>query len=80
MLFNFQISEYVSQKQVSKLAMAFREAAAKSRDDGIITLWGQALAPLNHSFVASGTAKNFRSSVSWMKHIVDTTLEFLHKK
>uniref|UniRef100_A0A1I7V779 Nuclear pore protein n=1 Tax=Loa loa TaxID=7209 RepID=A0A1I7V779_LOALO len=74
------VSDYVVQKNVSMLALAFKEAASKSRDDGIVTLWGQALAPLNHPFVASGTAKNFRASVSWMKHIIDTTLEFLHKK
>lgn len=60
--------------------MTFKEAALKSCDDAIIALWGQALAPLSHPFVVTGTSKNFRSSVSWMKHIIDTTLEFLHKK
>ncbi|VDK64983.1 unnamed protein product [Onchocerca ochengi] len=73
------VSDYIAQKKVDKLAMAFREAASKSRDDGIIALWEQALAPLNHPFVSTGNAKNFRSSVSWTKHIIDTTLEFLHK-
>ncbi|CAG9540043.1 unnamed protein product [Cercopithifilaria johnstoni] len=73
------ISDYIAEKKVDNLAMAFREAASKSRDDGIIALWGQALAPLSHPFVVSGTARNFRSSISWMRHIIDTTLEFLHK-
>uniref|UniRef100_A0A1I8EWM8 Nuclear pore protein n=3 Tax=Wuchereria bancrofti TaxID=6293 RepID=A0A1I8EWM8_WUCBA len=73
------VSDYIVEKKEDKLAMAFKEAASKSRDDGIVALWGQALAPLNHQFVVTGTAKNFRSSISWMKHIIDTTLEFLHK-
>ncbi|KAL3998910.1 Nup93/Nic96 family protein [Acanthocheilonema viteae] len=73
------VSDYIAQKKVDELAVAFKEAASKSRDDGIVALWGQALAPLNHPFVVTGTAKNFRSSISWMKHVIDTTLEFLHK-
>ncbi|MCP9263465.1 Nuclear pore complex protein Nup93 [Dirofilaria immitis] len=73
------VSDYIAQKKVDILAMDFKEAASKSRDDGIIALWGQALAPLNHPFVSTGTTKNFRSSISWTSHIIDTTLEFLHK-
>uniref|UniRef100_A0A0R3RXD0 Nuclear pore protein n=1 Tax=Elaeophora elaphi TaxID=1147741 RepID=A0A0R3RXD0_9BILA len=73
------VSDYIVQKKVDALTTAFKEAASISRDDGIVALWGQALAPLNQPFVVTGAAKNFRSSVSWMNHIVDTTLEFLHK-
>lgn len=79
-LLNFQISDYIAQKKVNKLALAFKEAASKSRDDGIVALWGQALAPLNHPFSVNGTTRSFRYSISWTKHVIDTTLEFLHKK
>uniref|UniRef100_A0A915Q733 Nuclear pore protein n=1 Tax=Setaria digitata TaxID=48799 RepID=A0A915Q733_9BILA len=77
--FAMGVSEYVTQKNVNKLAVAFKEAASKTRDDGIIALWEQTLAPLHHSFVPNNTLKNFRSSITWAKHIIDTTLEFLHK-
>ncbi|VDN01500.1 unnamed protein product [Thelazia callipaeda] len=73
------VSDYIVHKNVEKLAKSFKEAASNSRDDGIVSLWDQVLAPLDDFTSSNDSAQNFRSSLSWTKHVVSTTLDFLHK-
>ncbi|VDK28824.1 unnamed protein product [Gongylonema pulchrum] len=75
------VSDYIKHKNTKKLAADFKEASLRSRDTKIHSLWEQVLAPLRNIPASTCTSvEQFRSSVPWMKHVVDSTLEFMHKK